>query len=82
MATVIHQSDKEIWVFASKQMGVFKALVNMLKEDNEPLEEMAKAVVDEAKGVLPEGAKIEDIKIETSDLNGPTINVTIKAITG
>ncbi len=79
MAVTLHKTEKEIWVFASKQMGGFKALVNMLKEDNDPLEEMVAKTTEEAKGALPEGAKIQEIRVETSDLNGPVINVTIKA---
>jgi len=82
MAKVIHKTEKKIWVFASNQMGGIKAFVNMLKDDNDPLEEIVEKTVDEAKNILPEGAKIEDIRVETSNLNGPVINVVIKANIG
>ncbi|WP_457641316.1 hypothetical protein [Persephonella sp.] len=80
MAKVIHKTNREIWVFASKQMGGWKALMNMVKDDNEPLEEIVKLTTEEARGALPEGARVEDIKVETSNLNGPIVNVVIKAV--
>lgn len=79
MAVVIHKSKEEVWVFASRQMGGWKALMNMVKDDNEPLEEMVKITTEEAKGALPEGSKVEEIRIETSNINGPVVNVVIKA---
>lgn len=79
MAQVIYKDNNQIWVFSSRQMGGFKAFVNMLKESNDPLEEMVKLTVKEATDSLPDGAKVEDVKVETSDLNGPVINVVVKA---
>jgi len=82
MAKIIHKTEKDIWIFASKQMGGIKAFLNMIKDDNAPLEEIVAKTIDEAKELLPNNAYISDIKVETSNLNGPVINVVIKADIG
>lgn len=79
MAVIVHKTEKEVWAFASRQMGGLKAFKNMIDDENKMLEKMVEETTNEAKGVLPEGAKVEDIKVETSNLNGPVVNVTIKA---
>ncbi len=80
MAQTVYKSQKEIYVFASKQFGGIKALKNVLDSDNTSLEKAVKEVVDEALGSVPSDYSVVDINVNTAEINGPVINVIVKAV--